>query len=206
MRIVIIGGGWFGNYLGYKFKDKYKVTLLEEQGRVMMNVATKNQNRLHLVFHYPRSERTIIQSKLGFEKFKAEFPFLTRKIHNNIYSISKYSQVSPEDYVEVMDRHDLSYTLLSRKEEKEYTLKNVDLSIRVDEEIIQSKVAQKYFSMENSDIVQLNSKVSFVDRDLKKIYLEQGESISYDILINATYSHTNQFYDNSQKIPLKFEY
>ena len=28
-----------------------------------------NQNRLHLGFHYPRSKKTRIQSKVGFYKF-----------------------------------------------------------------------------------------------------------------------------------------
>ena len=205
MKIIIIGGGWFGNYLGYKLKGRYEVILLEENSRIMMNAATKNQNRLHLGFHYPRSSETIIQSQSGFEKFKLEFPFLTEKIPNNIYSISKYSQVSPEDYLSVMSEHNLSYKVLSKKEERALTLKNIDLSIKVDEELILSKKAQKFFSMENSNILKCDSKVVSIDSDLKKVHTNH-EQHSYDILINTTYSDTNKLYDFGGKASLKFEY
>ena len=153
MKIIIIGGGWFGNYLGYKLKGRHKVILLEENSRIMMNAATKNQNRLHLGFHYPRSNETIIQSQSGFEEFKLEFPFLTKKIFNNIYSISKYSQVSPEDYLSVMSEHNLSYSLLSKKEERALTLKNIDLAVN---HALQRKIENMGRFLNDPDLIQMS--------------------------------------------------
>jgi hypothetical protein len=207
MKIVIIGAGWFGNYLASKFKTNNEVVLLEEKNRIMMNAATKNQNRLHLGFHYARSDDTIIQSKRGFDKFKNEFPFLSEKIKDNIYTISKSSIVTPEEYLNTMDKHGLKYDILTTQEENNMKLKNNNLSIRVDEEFILAKKAQKYFTNLNSDVLRCNEKVIKVDKVNKTVTTQNNNIYSYDVLINATYNDTNKLYENTKEHkPLKYEY
>jgi len=206
MKIVIIGAGWFGNYFAYKFKEAYDVILLEENSRVMMNAATKNQYRLHLGFHYARSDATIKQSKIGFKKFKKEFPFLSHRIKNNIYGIAKDSVVSPEQYLAMMDKHDLEYDVYPDSFSNTLNLKNIELVINVDEEVILGKNAQKFFEKENNTIIQYSEKVVSVDVDNKLITTESGRIYDYDILINATYNNTNKLYDVENAKPLKYEY
>ncbi len=206
MRIIIIGAGWFGNYLAYKLKKFYNVTVLEENNRIMMNAATKNQNRLHLGFHYGRSDETIIQSKIGFTKFKNEFPFLTEKIKDNIYAVANDSMISYKNYMEMMDKHGLTYDILDEKEQKKFQLKNIDLAIRVDEEFILAKSAQKFFSLENKDVILYNQKVKNVFQDKNRLSTEDNNIYEYDVLINTTYSDTNKLYKIENQKPLKYEY
>ena len=65
MRIAIIGGGFYGCYLAFKlktkFKSKYKIDIFEKNNDLLKEAAINNQWRLHLGFHYPRSKQTIIQ-------------------------------------------------------------------------------------------------------------------------------------------------
>ena len=73
MKIAIIGGGFYGCYLAFKLKAKFKSKIeidIFEKNKMLLNEAgNNNQWRLHLGFHYPRSKQTIKQCIKGSKKF-----------------------------------------------------------------------------------------------------------------------------------------
>ena len=118
MKICIIGAGWFGCYLGLKLQENnHKVKVFEKKNDIFLNSSGNNQNRLHLGFHYPRSHKTIDISKNGFKKFKKEFSFLTKKIKDNIYSISssKNSKINFDKYCSLLKNSNLKFKKISQK-------------------------------------------------------------------------------------------
>ena len=71
MKIAIIGAGWFGCHIGHELlKEGHKVTIFEREKELFNGASGNNQNRLHLGYHYPRSNLTRVQSKKGFNIFK----------------------------------------------------------------------------------------------------------------------------------------
>ena len=74
-KIAIIGAGWFGCYLAYILKKKFEVKIFEKEKNIFLGASGNNQNRLHRGFHYPRSFKTIQESKNGYKKFIKNFHF-----------------------------------------------------------------------------------------------------------------------------------
>ena len=75
MKIAIIGAGFYGSYLAYKFSNisNVKVDLFEKNKEILTETAIKNQYRLHIGYHYPRSKETILQTLDGSRNFLKEF-------------------------------------------------------------------------------------------------------------------------------------
>ena len=64
MKIAIIGAGFYGTYIAYKFSknNKHQVDIFEKNKQICSEVVKNNQYRLHTGFHYPRSLETIAQT------------------------------------------------------------------------------------------------------------------------------------------------
>jgi L-2-hydroxyglutarate oxidase LhgO len=69
LKIVIIGGGWYGCYSALLLQDKYDVILIEKNDDIFKESSYYNQNRLHLGYHYSRNFNTRNLCKNGFNKF-----------------------------------------------------------------------------------------------------------------------------------------
>ena len=75
MKIAIIGVGLYGAYIAYKL-GKFKnisVDLFEKRKKILDSTSKKNQYRLHIGYHYPRSKETILQTIEGYNYFRKEF-------------------------------------------------------------------------------------------------------------------------------------
>ena len=83
MKVAIIGGGFYGIMAcleAAKTKHVKQVYLFEKERSLFSAAGKYNQARLHLGFHYPRSEETIQQSKSGFSLYSKRFPDVTKSI------------------------------------------------------------------------------------------------------------------------------
>ena len=70
MRISIFGGGIFGLTIFLLLRKKGFDCYLYEKNKELLNGAsTKNLNRVHLGYHYPRDKETVYQSKKGYSSF-----------------------------------------------------------------------------------------------------------------------------------------
>lgn len=77
-RVLIVGAGWYGCYTATTLLKRYGDTLdlqmYDLTGDIFGGSSSRNQNRLHLGYHYPRSYRTRKECRDGYEKFLKTFP------------------------------------------------------------------------------------------------------------------------------------
>jgi FAD dependent oxidoreductase len=72
--VVVIGGGLFGLTSALSLAaDGYHVLVLERARDVMRGASYANQNRIHLGYHYPRSQQTAVETIAGCRTFSAFF-------------------------------------------------------------------------------------------------------------------------------------
>lgn len=176
MKIAIIGAGWVGCHLALKLKDAHEVVLYEEDS-VFSKTSLKNQNRLHLGFHYARSSLTRDLCKNTFNRFLNEYNDLVSNIPNNIYAIpGADSLIDLETYLKIFDGW--SY----EKVEPEY-LNNIEGSIRVDEKYIDPIKSKKFFTEKLQDVIV---KKKITKGDLAKLQKD------YDLILNCTNNVLNK--------------
>jgi len=102
MKCLVIGAGWYGCHLGsYLLSKGHQITIVDKENTFFAGSSSKNQNRLHLGYHYPRSPETIKECQEGYVRFKSEYPDLSTDIIDNVYFIAK--QGSKTDVKEFME-------------------------------------------------------------------------------------------------------
>jgi hypothetical protein len=101
-RALVVGAGWYGCYAALVLQRLgCRVDVIDEADRFFAGSSSKNQNRLHLGFHYPRSYWTRIESFAGYQRFVAEFPELCKDVTYNAYLVSADSSVDLQTYLHV---------------------------------------------------------------------------------------------------------
>jgi hypothetical protein len=170
MKIAIIGGGWVGCHLAYKLKNEHTVTIFEKNHSLFEETSYKNQNRLHLGFHYARNNKTRKLCLDTFSRFLLDYEFLTKEIQNNLYCVPRNTSILDyETYIQIF--RDFEYS------EIENSLKNVEGCINTKERYIDFDVAKRFFNTQLSDLIIR-----------KRITPNRLPSIKkeYDLVINAT--------------------
>ena len=113
IKIAIIGGGFYGCYLAYKIKNKLKtkikIDLFEKNNSLIQEAGKNNQNKLHLGYHYPRSNQTIKQTILGSKKFTNEFKKFIYFPKRNLYLIHKKSRVRANKFYNIFKKKKIKY-------------------------------------------------------------------------------------------------
>ena len=111
--ILILGAGWFGCHcamtlrkLGLPFK------IFDRTGEFFQGASSKNQNRLHLGFHYPRSYHTRQECAKGYLEFVSEYGFLTDVFSNNTYAVAKESLIDYTTYLHIYDFEAVPYKVV----------------------------------------------------------------------------------------------
>ena len=186
MKIAIIGAGWFGCHIASKLLDEsYEIKIFEKEKKIFNNASGNNQNRLHLGFHYPRSKETIELSKASFFKFKKEYNFLTKKIKNNIYSISnsKKSKINFKDYCKILKVSKLKFKKLNSKNSITQNFKNIEGSIICDEELILISRSIDFFNRKLKSKINFNSEVKKVVFKNKSYFINGNR---FDYVIDCT--------------------
>ncbi|EJG2003336.1 FAD-dependent oxidoreductase [Vibrio parahaemolyticus] len=144
MKIAIIGAGWYGCHIGSSLLQAgHEVDIFEKSSSSISGASKKNQNRLHLGFHYPRCHETRVQSKQGFQWFIEHYGHLTKEIKNNIYCIAdENSFIDFDTYKLIMLGTGLKF------EEKPKNDKFASLSRQIicDERVVRNDLASQYFN------------------------------------------------------------
>jgi hypothetical protein len=122
----------------------HNVTIVDKTNSIFSGSSFKNQNRLHLGFHYPRSDITIKECQDGFYKFKSIYHSLIEPIPRNYYFISNNgSRISMAEYVKLFKPTDFSVCSLS---DLPLAITNVNSNaLIVKEEYIDPRKAADYF-------------------------------------------------------------
>ena len=87
MKYAIIGGGFYGCYIAKKLKDRFKskieIHIFEKNNKLILEAGKNNQYKLHLGYHYPRSNYTIkqtINGKKNLRKNSVNLYFIPKRI------------------------------------------------------------------------------------------------------------------------------
>ena len=98
MNVCILGAGWYGCHAALVLRRHgVRVTLMDQSG-VFHGSSSKNQNRLHLGYHYPRSPDTVDECRRGYAKFLDAYGDFALPVDRNYYLIHADSKTSLEDY------------------------------------------------------------------------------------------------------------
>ena len=188
ITIIIIGAGWYGLHTAYylltKYDNKVNIIILEKTSDFFNNSSNYNQNRLHLGYHYPRSDKTRQICKIGYNKFINTYRNTIDFIDNNYYLIAKNSIIDFETYIKIYS-NDSAYdhTIIQNN----YFNKTDGNIINTKEKIINSLKVKKFF-IANYDInsIKFNYEVTKIDRKNNKIII--NNELECDILIDCTYN------------------
>jgi len=182
MRILILGGGWYGCFIGLVLEILgIEYLILEKNDDIFEASSFKNQNRLHLGYHYPRSKGTRDECIVGYKYFNDMFGFLLAGITNNYYLIEKGSLIGFEEYKKIYNNDNVVQAPVFVNLEKGL----VSGIIKCDEKVIDHTKARMFFRsmlagkyIGNYDQTKLKT--------LPKILYDGKE---YDYMINCTYGH-----------------
>jgi len=183
MRIAIIGAGWFGCHIGKSLLKKgIDVTVYEKDAELFNGASRYNTGRLHLGFHYPRSEKTRKQSKEGFELFINEYGDFSEKIEHNLYLVAeKKSLMDFGTYRSILESEDLDFKTI---DPAEYGFVNVEGGLICREQAVNPIKAAEHFERVLAGHLRLNTPVnSLVNKD-DSVWVN---SEAYDYCINCSY-------------------
>lgn len=176
-RVCIIGAGWYGCHAARFLRSRgCYVHILEKQG-IFSGASSKNQNRLHLGYHYPRSPETIKECIQGHTKFLQTYGECAVPFDRNYYFIHKDSKVSVDMFRNTFQggSHD--------EITSEFQTNNlIETVFRVDEKFINNSLVKQRMESELGSCVEIC--------DSPQIRNTTVNEIEYDYVLNCT---NNQF-------------
>ena len=203
MKIAIIGAGIFGITAAIKlskFKD-FNVDVFEKCNSIFQGATYANHNRHHYGFHYPRSQKTL--DEINSSKDEFEFYYKDSLFYNfqNLYAISKKSNVNKFSYQDFMNKNNLKYKEIKisqklfnkKKISSVYKVREAVYDYNILKDITKRRIKNKFKIFLNHNLIST--------KYLKKKYLlnfSHGKikvRKNYDFVINACYSNINQILD-----------
>jgi len=187
MRVCIIGAGWYGCHVARcLLKQGMYVHILDKEG-IFTGASSKNQNRLHLGYHYPRSPETVQECAAGHDKFIAEYGNCVSPFSKNYYLFHRKSRVSLEEY----------RCLFKNLTHTELALANIGIPahsleetiFEVNEKFIDNQKAREQMESELSSYVEITESPS-IEQTPDGIVVN---GIVYDFVVNCT---------NNQYVPI----
>jgi len=222
MKVLIIGGGFYGMYLSeYLSNSGCEVVLIEKQDDFMRGASYINQARVHNGYHYPRSILTALRSRLSFSKFSDEFETCIDDSFSQNYMISKLnSKVSPSQFELFCRRIGANYEPAPPKVTQLMDSNYVQAAYTVEEtafNAIELKEVMKSRIVDANVQFHLGVEVTSIHKDGKMLVVNTipaeinnlfcSQSIEADHVFNCTYSSVNKINRASglDIIPLRHE-
>jgi len=158
----------------------YPYQVLSKDGMIFSGSSSKNQNRLHLGYHYPRSADTIKECQVGYAAFMENLKKYVRKI-DNYYLIDNKSHISYAQYQSIFECRETPLDI-----DLELASGLIEAVFDCDERQINHEAVRTRFS----DL--FSSKVAVFDPQLLEL---DGDKIeydgqSYDYFFNCTYGQS----------------
>ena len=197
-NIIIVGTGWYGCYIAEFIIDNYpniNIILIDQNKNIFQESSYKNQNRLHLGFHYPRCDITLKKCKKYYYKFIEKYNFLTNIIDKNYYIISNKSNIDYNTYINKYKEQNIHFQTI-----KNNFIKNIDGNIlNTQERFVDFEKTKEYFKEKFKNKVKfiMNYHVDNIAKVGNKILI--NNDLECDALFNCTYnqiqSHKNVIYE-----------
>lgn len=161
MKIIIIGGGWYGCHLAMALKGEHDIALLEQRPELFRGASGSNPARLHIGPHYPRSQRTRRACQSHSEAFLAHYGELTRPIGRNLYAVAENDSLMDFGTYQQVLRSEIE--CIRVYDAAEFGLKHVEGALLVNERHIVTDAARRFFTKELESVVTYDAEVEFVD-------------------------------------------
>lgn len=159
-KIAVIGSGFFGATTALFLSKKYDIHLFEKKDSIMCGASRANQQRFHLGYHYPRSNKTVSEIKKHYKEFINFFGDKVFTRTENYYGIAKDgSKTNYPNYLRFLKKNKLKYTETNEK----------NFSRKIEGQIISQERNLNYFA-------------------IKKIMLEKLKNRKIKIFFNTTFS------------------
>ena len=184
-KIIIIGGGWYGCHIASILKDKYDITIIEQNNDIFKGSSYFNQNRLHLGYHYCRNFSTRHLCKQNYSRFMKKYNFLIDTIENNYYLISNKSILDFNTFLSIYKYEEFSFELLDNN-----VFNNIDGKIiKVKEQVINSNKAYTFFKDHLKDIkIIYNETFLQYEKNNKINVVTNNTTYECDMLLDCTYN------------------
>ena len=195
-RIAVVGGGIFGLTAALWLDAAgFAVDVYESREDILLGASGANQLRSHRGYHYPRSSETIISCNQSTPRFEEAFSSAIVKDAKRFYAIpTEGSRVRPEEYLRILDEHQLPYTV------SECVLldpSKISLVIEVKEHAIDIHALKREFKQ------RLDA--SRVRMIFNTTATEQTTQ-AYDTVIVAAYGHLNEFFGENSEHQKVYQY
>jgi hypothetical protein len=183
-RVCIIGAGWYGCHAARFLRSRgCYVHILDKQG-IFSGASSKNQNRLHLGYHYPRSVETIKECIKGHTKFLDTYGDCVVPFHRNYYFIHKDSKVSVDTFRNTFQEGSHEETTSAFQ-----TNNLTETMFRVDEKFINNSLAKQRMELELGSCLEICESPQIRNTTVNEI--------EYDYVLNCT---------NNRFVPLPLPY
>ena len=188
MKIAIIGAGWYGCHIANYLKNLgLHVTVFERNAQIFEEASGKNQNRLHLGFHYARDYETRLQSRDGYNRFIERYATLTEPVPQNIYAIPRqHSLLDIRTYKLIMASSGIEFEELPL-DHMPFDVTNIVGAINTKERLIKVEAARSLFMGLLAENIQFDQTLSHDDIvfDDASVRIQDER---FDYVIDATWS------------------
>lgn len=146
---LIVGCGWYGCHAASLLLERGRsFDMIDSSDGFFKGSSGRNQNRLHLGFHYPRSIETRTECAEGFEEMLYRYPNAVSNVRS-YYAISKESKTDYDAYLRIFN-HPRPRYVLNRWEDMDPVVMNTEkcegLPLLVEEMFIDHETTGEMFS------------------------------------------------------------
>ena len=214
-RFVVIGGGFYGICIALYLRSlSSNVVLLERENDLFTKASYANQARVHAGFHYPRSFATAKRSTILNRRFISDFGPAIHSGFRMLYAIARrQSKTSPQRFLQMFQQLGAEIRPATAAER---TLFNPDMienvfacaEVAFDARKLSDMMAEQLAKAKIG--VRTGAEVTEVARDRAgglTVRLVGGETVTGDIVFNATYARLNHITlpDPPERLPIKNE-
>jgi hypothetical protein len=199
--VVVVGAGIFGILSALNIaKNGHNVVILEKGSEIITGASLVNQCRVHMGYHYPRDEKTAIDSHEAKILFDKVFGRAIIKNLKNHYLIAKEgSLTNPKDFLSFCKKLNLPYVKAWPVNTK-ISMEKIALSLMVPEPIFDANVIREILYKKINETSNVSIFKSANVTAIKKT--KEGYSVTYELddakeivhcaaVVNATYGNIN---------------
>jgi glycine/D-amino acid oxidase-like deaminating enzyme len=199
---IVIGGGFFGCMIALHLRASgvSRVTLCEQEPRLLARASYSNQARVHSGCHYPRAFLTAYRSHVNLQRFSREFASALKRDFTCVYAIAaRRSKVRAAQFERFMDDIGARYERAASSYRGLFDPRLVAAAYIVDEYAFDAARLRDIFGAQLARAavdVRLGTEALRVLPEGRIVRVEvrnatRTETLEATLVINCTYARTN---------------
>jgi glycine/D-amino acid oxidase-like deaminating enzyme len=199
---IVIGGGFFGCMIAVHLRARGvpRVTLCEQEPRLLARASYSNQARVHSGCHYPRAFLTAYRSHVNLQRFSKEFAPALKRDFTCVYAIAaRRSKVRAAEFERFMHDIGARYERAASGYRGLFDPRLVSAAYIVDEYAFDASRLRDIFGAQLARAavdVRLGTEALRVLPEGGSVRVEvrnatRSETLEATLVINCTYARTN---------------